>query len=367
MNARARSRRGLGIMTCGVAAIACACACGHRGTDSAPPRVDEGVGIRIIKGVVSDLSQESVIRLDQRGSFACTGTLVAPNLVLTARHCVQEIGGNTECGSFMTSEPVTTLSVAMGQTAKPTGIMGKQMFVEKSIDACTTDLALLLLDADIPGAKISKLRFTPVKVGESAVTVGYGDDGTGEPATKREQRAGLAVDGVGPSVFQYKSKAGAIPVELAVGELVTGESTCQGDSGGPLFDAKGEIIAVTSRGVDDSCVDRPSIYSTVAAHEVLIRAAFAASGHPIDDPMLGASERPAIDAGAAPSSPPVAKEAPPMASASASVDTTVSDGCSVNSASSRSSANTSLPLAFAFIVAGSLRRSSRVRRRARPS
>lgn len=343
-----------------IAAVAGACGGHESGRDAAVPRIESGVGIRIIKGVASDLSQESVIRLDQFGEFACTGTLVAPNLVLTARHCVQEIGGSTECGSFVTNEPVTTLSVSMGITAKPTGISGKQMFVEKSTDACTTDLALVLLDADIPGAKISKLRFAPAKIGEPAVTVGYGDDGSGQPSSKRAQRAGLAVDGVGPALFQYKAKTdGPIPVDLAVGELVTGESTCSGDSGGPLFDGKGEIIAVTSRGVDDSCLDRPSIYSTVAAHEALIRAAFTASGHSIDDP-LQPTEPSAVDAGVVEAPAPASPPPTPAPQASATVEATTSEGCSLAAAPTRASSNTP-PLAFALVAATALLSSRRRR------
>jgi MYXO-CTERM domain-containing protein len=125
---------------------------------------------------------------------------------------------------------------------------------------------------------------TPLVVGETAKTAGYGDDGSGTPTNGRYERAGLKIDAVGPSSYTYTAKNGQkFPVDVPVGEIVTGESTCFGDSGGPLFDSKGNVIGVTSRGIDDSCIDRPSIYSDTASHAELIRNAAKTAGHPLSE------------------------------------------------------------------------------------
>jgi hypothetical protein len=359
MIARSNALRRLPVTLVSLGALA-SFACGGDRSTSAPIRVDDGLGIRIINGAVSDATQESVVRLDQDGEFACTATLVAPNLVLTARHCVEDLGGHSECGTFRPGEPASSLSISAGLSATPTGIVGKQIFVEASNDGCTTDVALLLLASDVPNAKIAKVRFSTAVVGEPAVTVGYGDDGTGEPPAKREQRAGLSVDGIGPSLYEYTDKHGTkIPVDLSPGELVTGESTCSGDSGGPLFDATGQIVAVTSRGVDDECVDRPSIYATVAAHEQIIRDAFAASGHSVDDPL--STEPQSVDAGVPAASPPPPAAEPAAAPAPpSSVRPEPSDGCAIGARPRAMSAAS--PLVLALLSLGARRR-----RRARSS
>jgi len=122
-------------------------------------------------------------------------------------------------------------------------------------------------------------------------TSGYGDDGTGNVTNGRFVRTGIKVDAVGPSDYSYTTAAGqALPVTLPAGEIGTGESTCFGDSGGPLFDAAGNVIGMTSRGIDGECNDRPSIYTDTASHAQVIMAAATAAGHPLlaANPLPGA-------------------------------------------------------------------------------
>lgn len=292
--------------TAWILVLSSALACGG----SAPSSELATSSQRIVGGAPSDATQESVVRLDVDGEFACTATLVAPNLVLTARHCVADIDETRgDCGVFRASLKPERLTISVGRDAKATGVMGKAIFAEASSDACDTDLALLQLAADVPAAKVSAVRLDVAVLGETASTVGYGDDGSFVGIERpRAQRANLLVDAIGPASYDYKAKDGSvIPVDISAGELVTGESTCSGDSGGPLFDAKNAIIAVTSRGVDDECVDRPSVYAAVSAHRELIEKAFEAAGHPV-----GATPAPNEPPAGSPQAAPAAPPAPPV-------------------------------------------------------
>jgi V8-like Glu-specific endopeptidase len=240
----------------------------------------------IVSGTPSTASQDStvLIAVGTDGQF-CTGALIAPNLVITARHCVQGTDETSECGSYTTRNGPNTLGVAVGVSASGTSLAahGKKTFVDSGTSMCSHDIALILLDQDIPGASIATVRFAKVEAGETTTTVGYGDNGFGTPTATRYQRDSLKITAVGPASHTYTTKdQKAIAFTVHPGEIATGESTCFGDSGGPLFDAQGSIIGMTSRGLDGECIDRPSIFTDTASHADLIAQAATEAGHPID-------------------------------------------------------------------------------------
>ncbi len=239
----------------------------------------------IVNGTPSTSSQDAavLITIGTDGQF-CSGALIAPNLVITARHCVQGTEETAECGAYTTRFGAATLGISIGVAATSATVVahGKQTFVDTGTTMCSHDIALILLDQDVPGATLAPVRLDKVRAGETTATVGYGDNGFGTPTATRYQRASLKVDAVGPASQTYTTAAGqAIAFTVHAGEIATGESTCFGDSGGPLFDAQGRIIGMTSRGLDGECIDRPSIYTDTASHADLIGEAATAAGHPL--------------------------------------------------------------------------------------
>ncbi len=283
-------------------------ACGGTSSEDVTVSVSESIAPRIVGGTKSTSTQDSVVFLNM-GAGYCTGTLIAPNLVLTARHCVQTMDESSACGTFVKDNKPSSMQVVLGYGAMTGSAVatGAKFFHETNTSGCSYDIALVQLDKDIPGAKIAPVSFTPVKKGDSSlVAVGYGsiNDSNGDPAG-RLQRSGISVQAAAATSYSYTTKAGKkIAVDVSAGEFATGESTCFGDSGGPLFDAAGNIVGVTSRGIDQYCIDRPSIWSDTASHQKLIMDAAKSAGHPLDGSSSGGTDADAgsDDQGSDPSS-----------------------------------------------------------------
>lgn len=265
------------------------------------------MGFLPISGGTSDVVDLAVVGIvDDASGGQCTGSLVAPDLVLTAQHCVAAPMNIGPCdqGTFGPPRPagdfyVTTRSTF---TANPGDYHRVAAIVlPPGTGFCGRDIALLrLADRTITSeaASISprvNLRVDPL---EAYSAVGYGatdDNGTG--AGERRRRDGLTVSCVG---------AGCASTYVGDAEWRGQAGVCQGDSGGPALDEAGRVVGVASRGAF-GCVD-PTYTSIVAHRDWLIATAIdtANAGGYLPPAWTGVAPPP-TDAGAvdAPPSDPV--------------------------------------------------------------
>jgi hypothetical protein len=257
--------RTLRCATIPIALVLGACSPGPAGDDGGAGAGVEPIGrtaSAIIGSTPSDAGQNAVVMLvysdpanNRRG--ICTAALVAPRLVLTARHCVADTDTDVSCnadgapdsgGGVIGNHPPGTLYVFTGTERpdldpkpwKPAG-RGIEVLDDGSKNLCNHDLALVLLEQPVAATPLAALRLDgDAERGERLLTVGWGVTSTvDEPAT-RQQRSGVLVTRVGPDESE--------PV-LTPNEFGFDESICLGDSGGPVFSERsGAIVGVVSRG-----------------------------------------------------------------------------------------------------------------------
>jgi MYXO-CTERM domain-containing protein len=217
----------------------------------------------VIAGKNSDSSQDAVVLLvhyDPTGGQvgSCTGALIAPNLVLTARHCVADTDQYAACdaageplaaGEIQGNHKPETMYVFTGKNRpdfyggriEPNG-QGVKILDDGGKNLCNHDIAMVILKEPIADAPILPIRLdSEVRKGETFTAVGWGVTDTSSEPDVRQQRTNIKVTNVGPD----ETAEPPVPPN----EFQVGESICSGDSGGPAIATEtGAILGVVSRG-----------------------------------------------------------------------------------------------------------------------
>jgi hypothetical protein len=211
------------------------------GTSSAP-----------IIGGTSDTTDDWVVGIDIGGAGLCSGTLIAPNLVLTARHCVSKTPEVLDCtapnnieGNYSASSFAVSTAQYYGSSPRY-GVRHVWYLndatctggtVTKECSVCGYDLALLELAIGSYPSDYKAPSFVKPKLG-TYDAIGYGcQDVPPSP-------------GAGCSTAGYRMKiTDASLVAIAAADLEVNGRVCGGDSGSPLYDPTNDwIMGALSRG-----------------------------------------------------------------------------------------------------------------------
>jgi hypothetical protein len=246
----------------------------------------------IYGGVIDDDAQanDAVVALTVGTSaqdfVLCTATLIAPDAVLTAHHCVgsnlaptvtcDQTGASTSGSQIGADVSPSTIHVFVGAQPDLTygtpDANGVAIFDTESSTLCNSDIAVVLLDKPITTIAPLAVRLSgATQVGESVRAVGFGQNDQNAPIGTRFRKDGLSVLAIGAGVSASGTSLGSDELEL-------GMSTCEGDSGGPAISAaSGAVVGVVSRG--GACTDDFGHIDTMTSGFAdLIRTALSAAG-----------------------------------------------------------------------------------------
>lgn len=231
-----------------------------------------------IQGGVLDTTNQFAIAIVDKTGGICSGTLIAPNLVLTARHCVADSGRGdlVDCTTDEFDSPraastfrVTTATTAEYDTAERSVT---KIFVPNDSKFCGNDIALVMLDANVTGKFAEPMLDVPDL--DAITAIGYGTTGTFESDDgKRRKLASVDVTCV-PGIPARDCDLSSY--QMTKSELAAGNGLCAGDSGSGAYvpasvtTTKPVVIGVLSRAGEDgdTCID--AIYTRTDGFKQLL-------------------------------------------------------------------------------------------------
>jgi Trypsin len=238
----------------------------------------------IVDGTVSGIKDDATVVLKTPGGL-CSAVLVAPNLVMTARHCIAVVNrtDTLDCkidGTSASNTPLISgdykpseiwIYLGPGSTWGATPKV-KRVVSTESTTVCRNDLALVELEepiSDYPILPIRLLKNTYTK--EKMTVIGFGHTGAASAIRLRYRREGVEVLRVGPNRFNAQGG------QAVRGTFVVSQGPCQGDSGGPaIAESTGAIAGIYSIMASDDCSSPSAIgvYVQVAEYYELVLQTF---------------------------------------------------------------------------------------------
>ena len=202
--------------------------------------------------------------------FLCTGTLIAPDTVLTAGHCSSITGGAGVASPA--AYPPQLIEVFIGSNKPGQGekvpvsrvIAHPNYLLSDGYDISILKLSRASTKTPTPVAGASETSLWAPSTLETIAGFGTTEEGGDTPDTLQKAQVPITTDAYCADAYDSFEA----DTQICAGYPEGGVDTCQGDSGGPMFGNAPtgglRVVGATSGGEGCAEPDHPGVYARVA-------------------------------------------------------------------------------------------------------
>ncbi|XP_020320416.1 transmembrane protease serine 2 isoform X3 [Oncorhynchus kisutch] len=206
------------------------------------------------------------VSLHARGQHLCGGSIISPEWILTAAHCVETLSGPSQWTVYAGYLALTQMDFATGNSVGH--IISHEKYDKQTSD---NDIALMKLSTPLTMSNTVRpvclpnvgVNLTPQR---EAWISGWGSIRSGGSSSGNLRQAQITMYSRETCNASLVYNGLVTASMICAGTLAGGVDSCQGDSGGPMVAKEGSVwwlVGDTSWGIGCALRNKPGVYGNV--------------------------------------------------------------------------------------------------------